>query len=39
MSKINFKYKIIGDGDDKMRLILKAKKLRLFETRKFLWEN
>jgi hypothetical protein len=27
MNKINFKYKIIGDGDDKMRLILKAKSL------------
>ena len=29
--KINFTYHIIGDGDDKMRLILKAKKLDCFK--------
>jgi phosphatidyl-myo-inositol dimannoside synthase len=29
--KINFKYHIIGDGDDKMRLISKAKKLSCFK--------
>jgi len=29
--KINFTYHIIGDGDDKMRLILKAKKLHCFK--------
>ena len=29
--KINFKYHIIGDGDDKIRLISKAKKLNCFQ--------
>lgn len=29
--KVNFKYHIIGDGDDKMRLISKAKKLSCFK--------
>ena len=33
--KIDFKYNIVGDGDDKNRLILKAKKLKVLEHVKF----